>query len=197
MSIIFYIRLVVAVLRVSPSRYTRRSGRRFSLSVSVLILHPRPRARTSITARNAIIRGLEGIGGLGSRRKILERSCVREHSDLSPSFSSLLLFLSCLLRAWYRARGRTIDTVIYCSCAMQRSRVIYIKRRIYRIGGLIIFTSPANDSSGNCEPLSETRVRGFSISRVVRQRCSESSSCTHPVYSYVRKSPRLTYVRPL
>lgn len=59
---------------------------RFSLSVSVLIPHPRPRAYTSITARNAITSG--GTGGLARAGRFSKEPCVRGYSDLSSSISS-------------------------------------------------------------------------------------------------------------
>lgn len=103
-SIIFYMHDLscVAVVRVSPSRYTRRSDRRFSLSVSVLVLHPRPRAAHECNCAKRDYRrtGKERASRWFARRKILERSCVREHQRFPLPLSPLRspLFLSCSLR---------------------------------------------------------------------------------------------------
>lgn len=92
-------------------------------------------------------------------RNIMRVRLQRSFSfPLSLSFS---LSLSKLLRALdlcsrYRARGRTIDTVIYCSCAMRRSRVIY---KAANLSQRWAFASLANDSSGNSGPLSAKRTR--------------------------------------
>jgi len=74
--------------------------------------------------------------------------------SLSPSSSFSSLILTWLAR---RARGRTIDTLIYRRCTTRRDPELYTKR-IYRRGGIIIFASPANDSSEKREPRSEQRL---------------------------------------
>jgi len=115
-----FMRLIV-ILWILPSHYTRRcshdSPSRFLFSYLTLA-HARTYeyncAKHDYKRRNR---------RTGSRRKILERACVRGHR-------AIFLHLSVVAAAFRlaRCRGRTIDTVIYCCCAMQRSRVIYNAR---------------------------------------------------------------------
>jgi len=115
--------------------------RAIAVAISSPVLRPRARAR----ARNCAKRDYKRNGGTGESEDSRKIRC----ETIIPAYSSL----SFSARG---ARGRTIDTLIYRACTTRGDPESYTKRRIYRRGGIIIFASPANDSSGNREPRSDT-----------------------------------------
>lgn len=149
-----------------PSHYTRDCSHDSPSRFLFSCFNPRPRTHTNITVRNAIIREMEEQGGL----TCAGRSWTILHARLWSFSLFLFLFLfSALLQARCRTGG---GQSIWWYIARCKDRELYIKRRIYRRGGIIIFAFPANDSSGNRVPSSETRVRFWYFTHRT-ERCSD------------------------
>lgn len=172
---IYFTRLPGNSTNIASSLYAP-SQSRFSLPRSLfscfILAHTLTHA--SITARNAIIRGIEEQTGPLARAAEDTRKTVyvcvraREHGMMHTLLVAAASSLSRLAR--HRAQGRTIDTRDILFSRRSRITHIYIyKANIYRRGGIIIFASPAKwfILGTVSSERSETRVRFQYISLLV------------------------------